>query len=142
MKSQAFFAAEPATSEADDVHDFYVEKDGLRYAGTHLLIDLTGASHLADLVVVETALRRAVSATGATLLDIELHHFSPQGGVSAVAILAESHMSIHTWPETGFAAVDIFLCGRCDAYQAISVLREVFAPDHVQVTEHKRGLMV
>ncbi len=132
----------PSAPKADDVRDYYVEKDGLRYAGTHLLIDLGGASRLADPTAVETALRRSVRATGATLIDIELHRFSPQGGVSAVAILAESHMSIHTWPETGFAAVDIFLCGRCDAYQAIPVLREAFAPDSVQITEHKRGLAV
>jgi len=142
MNSQAAIAAEPATSEVEETCDYYVEKDGLRYAGTHLLIDLVGASQLNDLVVVESALRRAVTATGATLLNIDLHHFSPQGGISGVAILAESHMSIHTWPETGFAAVDIFLCGRCDAYEAIPILKEIFNPDTVQVTEHKRGLVV
>ena len=142
MKSHMAFATDLTTSEEEQAVDFYVEKDGLRYAGTHLLIDMDGASHLNDLVLVEAVLRRAVESTGATLLNIELHHFSPQGGISGVAILAESHMSIHTWPETGFVAVDIFLCGRCDAYQAIPVLREAFQPDAVQVTEHKRGLVV
>ena len=125
----------------EDGYDYYVEKDGLRYAGTHLLIDLIGASRLNDLTIVEDALRRAVAATGATLLDLELHHFSPQGGISGVAILAESHMSIHTWPETAFAAVDIFLCGHCDAYQVIPILKDIFQPDSVQVSEHKRGLV-
>ena len=134
-------AAEPAAPETPGVDDFHVEKDGLRYAGTHLLIDLIGACRLADPAVVETALRRAVGETGATLLDIELHRFSPQGGVTAVALLAESHMSIHTWPETGFAAVDIFLCGRHDPYRAIPVLKEAFMPDRLQVVEHKRGLV-
>lgn len=141
MKPQAIAANGLATAEVEDGYDFYVEKDGLRYAGTHLLIDLVGASHLNDLAAAERTLRRAVAAMGATLLDIKLHQFSPQGGVSGVAILAESHMSIHTWPETGFAAVDIFLCGRCDAYRAIPILKEAFQPDGVQVTEHKRGLV-
>ncbi len=141
MNSQALLADVSATQDPEDGYDFYVEKDVLRYAGTHLLIDLNGASRLSELETVEDALRRAVSATGATLLDIDLHHFTPQGGISGVAILAESHMSIHTWPETQFAAVDLFLCGRCDAYHAIPILKEVFQPDRVQVTEHKRGLV-
>ena len=141
MKSQVMIATGLTSAEVDDAYDYYVEKDGLRYAGTHLLIDLIGASNLSHLGAVEQALRNAVAATGATLLDIELHHFTPQGGVTGVAILAESHMSIHTWPETGFAAVDIFLCGRCDAYQAIPVLRDAFQPDGLQVIEHKRGLV-
>lgn len=135
-------ASMPVAPETSGVHDFYVEKDGLRYAGTHLLIDLIGARRLADPAVVETALRRAVGETGAALLDIELHRFSPQGGVTAVALLAESHMSIHTWPETGFAAVDVFLCGRRDPYRAIPALKEAFTPDRLQVVEHKRGLVV
>lgn len=135
-------AAESSAPETPGVHDYYVEKDGLRYAGTHLLIDLIGARRLADPAAVEVALRRAVAATGAVLLDVELHCFAPQGGVTAVALLAESHMSIHTWPETGFAAVDVFLCGRRDPYRAIPALREAFTPDRLQVVEHKRGLAV
>lgn len=141
MGSQVATATALASSERENVHDFYVEKDGLRYAGTHLLIDLIGARRLNDIAVVEDALRRSVSAAGATLLNIDLHHFSPQGGVSGVAILAESHMSIHTWPETGYAAVDVFLCGECNAYEAVPVLKKAFRPDSVQLTEHKRGLV-
>ena len=141
MKSQALLTDVMATKDMEGGYDYYVEKDGLRYAGTHLLIDLIGASCLNELTIVEDALRRAIAATGATLLNLELHHFSSQGGISGVAILAESHMSIHTWPETSFAAVDIFLCGHCDAYQAIPILRDIFQPDSVQVSEHKRGLV-
>ena len=141
MKPQAMLTDVLAIDDTGDGYDYYVEKDGIRYAGTHLLIDLIGASHLNELTIVEDALRRAVAATGATLLDLELHHFSPQGGISGVAILAESHMSIHTWPETAFAAVDIFLCGHCDAYQVIPILKDIFQPDSVQVSEHKRGLV-
>jgi S-adenosylmethionine decarboxylase len=120
---------------------FVVRKDGVCYAGTHLLIDLWGAENLDDLEAVDLALRRSVEACGATLLDIYLHRFTPNGGVSGVAVLAESHISIHTWPERGYAALDVFVCGVCDPYEAIPVLREAFRPERVQLTEQKRGLM-
>ena len=81
------------------------------YTGTHLLADLTGCAGLDDLARVEAALREAVAAARATLLDVRLHHFGEGQGVTGVALLAESHISIHTWPEHGYAAVDIFLCG-------------------------------
>lgn len=96
--------------------------------GQHLIADLWGCQGLADPAVVETALRRAVAAAGVTLLDLKLHHFGPQQGVTGVALLAESHISIHTWPEHGYAAVDIFLCGTSPASAAalaelVAVLR-------------------
>ncbi|WP_425229558.1 adenosylmethionine decarboxylase [Sphingomonas sp.] len=81
------------------------------YTGTHLLADLTGCTGLDDGDRVEAALREAVAAAQATLLDVRLHHFGEGHGVTGVALLAESHISIHTWPEHGYAAVDIFLCG-------------------------------
>lgn len=81
------------------------------YTGTHLLADLTGCSGLDDVARIEAALREAVAAARATLLDVRLHHFGPEQGVTGVALLAESHISIHTWPEHGYAAIDIFLCG-------------------------------
>lgn len=95
------------------------------YTGTHLLADLTGCSGLQDAARVEAALRAAVVAAGATLLDLRLHHFGPEQGVTGVALLAESHMSVHTWPEQGYAAVDIFLCGRAhDLDAALRVLSD------------------
>ncbi len=94
--------------------DYFVEKDGVKFAGTHLLVDLWGASNLADPALIDRACRQAALAAGATILHSHFHHFSPNGGVSGVVVLAESHISIHTWPERDFAAVDIFMCGACD----------------------------
>lgn len=103
--------------------------------GTHLLADLYGCRHLDDPVVIEAALRAGVAAAGATLLDIRLHHFGGHQGVTGVALLAESHMSIHSWPEHGFAAIDIFLCGAAqDPSAALAVVAAALAT--TRIVEH------
>ena len=119
--------ASPHTS-SDERTDFFIERDGKRFAGTHLIIDLIGASRLDDLAHIE-----------ATLLHIHLHHFTPNGGVSGVAVLSESHISIHSWPEADYAALDVFMCGEAEPHNAIEVLREAFAPSDIRVGEHLRG---
>lgn len=80
--------------------------------GTHLLLDLAGApfATLDDPSVVEAALVDTVSAMGAQVLGVHLHRLSPQG-ISGVVVISESHLTIHTWPERGEAAVDLFTCG-------------------------------
>lgn len=108
--------------------------------GLHLLIDCWGARHLRDPVAIEAAFRKAVSNSGATLLDIQLHTFGEGAGVTGVAILAESHMSIHTWPEIDYLAMDIFMCGSCDPYAALATLQEIFQPERTEVREHRRGI--
>ncbi len=120
--------------------DYFVERDGVRFAGIHLLVDMWGAAHLSDEDVIGEALARAAEASGAALLHIHLHTFTESGGISGVALLAESHISIHTWPERGFAAVDIFMCGACDPRGALPVLEDVFRPRDFRVTEQRRGL--
>jgi S-adenosylmethionine decarboxylase len=127
-----------AAAESDR-KDYFVERDGMRYAGTHLLADLWGASQLDDPDHIDAALRAAALAAGATILHSHFHHFSPNGGVSGVVILAESHISIHTWPERNFAAVDIFMCGACDPYLSIPVLQDAFLPANIQLDEQRRG---
>jgi S-adenosylmethionine decarboxylase len=76
------------------------------------------------------------------LLNVDLHHFSPNGGISGVAVLAESHISIHTWPEISYAAVDVFMCGNAQPHKAIEVLKGVFLPGMVTLAEHKRGVIL
>ncbi|MBX9814616.1 MAG: S-adenosylmethionine decarboxylase proenzyme [Proteobacteria bacterium SG_bin5] len=95
----------------------------MSYDGRHLLADLFGCPGLDDAALIERALRDAAAAAGATLLDLRLHGFGPGAGVTGVALLAESHISIHSWPEHGYAAIDIFLCGRRhDPAAALDVL--------------------
>ena len=113
----------------DDRKDYFIERDGHRYAGTHLIIDLFGAKRLDDLKHIKETLKRCVEVAGATLLHIHLHHFTPNGGVSGVAVLAESHISIHSWPEAGYAALDVFMCGNAKPHATVDVLKAAFKPD-------------
>ena len=124
---------------AEESKDYFVERDGMKFAGMHLLVDLWDATRLNDPDYIDAALREAATVAGATILHSHFHHFEPGGGVSGVVVLAESHISIHTWPERNFAAVDIFMCGACDPYKSLPVLRQAFSPGRVEVGEQRRG---
>jgi len=121
--------------------DYFITKDGVTFAGTHLLLELWDAENLCDAEFAERALANAAEAAGATLLHLHVHHFGPNSGVTGIAVLAESHISMHSWPERGFAALDIFMCGACDPYKAVEVLKDAFRPVHISVGEHRRGIL-
>jgi len=127
-----------ASAPVEEREDHFAIRDGVRCAGVHLIVDLHGAQGLDDIDLIETTLRRCVDAARATLLHIHLHHFSPNG-VSGVAVLAESHISIHTWPDAGYAALDVFMCGQAIPDACIPVLREAFKAERVEVNEILRG---
>jgi S-adenosylmethionine decarboxylase len=129
---------EQATPHAND---HFIKRGDLEFAGTHLIIDLWGATGLDDLELMESTLRRAVDAARATLLHIHLHHFTPNGGISGVAVLAESHISVHTWPERSYAAFDIFMCGDAEPGAAVPVLEAAFRPARSKLTELLRGVV-
>jgi len=122
---------------AEEPEGHFAMRKGVRCAGVHLILDLHGATGLDDIDLIEATLRRCVDAARATLLHIHLHHFQPNG-VSGVAVLAESHISIHTWPDASYAAVDIFMCGKADPDACIPVLREAFGA-RIEVNEILRG---
>jgi S-adenosylmethionine decarboxylase len=128
-----------AASDIEQRNDHFVVRNGVRCAGAHLIVDLYGAERLDDVDHIEATLRRCVDAAGATLLHIHLHHFEPNGGVSGVAVLAESHISIHSWPERSYAALDIFMCGNAEPDKCVPVLRQAFNPGRVAVSELLRG---
>lgn len=132
---------EPSLQAIDGGKDHFVVRDGVRFAGTHLILDLWGGRRLDDLALIEKALRRIVKAAKATLLHIHLHRFTPNGGVSGVAVLAESHISVHTWPERAYAAFDVFMCGDAMPHVAMAELRRAFKPERLEVVEHRRGIV-
>lgn len=108
--------------------------------GTHLLVDLYGAAHLTDALRLEAALRAAAAAAGATVITAHFHSFPGAAGVTGMLLLAESHISIHTWPELRYAAVDIFICGATDATAAREALEAALTPERVVVVAVQRGL--
>ncbi len=122
----------------DSRDDHFIRRDGKVFAGTHLIIEVIGAEGLDDEARIQGAFRDCVETCGATLLHIHTHKFSPQG-VSGVAVLAESHISVHTWPEIGYGAFDVFMCGEARPWAAVEVLRHTFNAGEVRVKELLRG---
>lgn len=108
--------------------------------GKHLLLDMYGADCLSDSEYIEKSLINAAKICGATVLNSHFHHFGENMGVTGVVLLAESHMSIHTWPENNFAAIDLFMCGSCNPEKAIVPLRNAFKPEKLDVSCHDRGM--
>lgn len=116
-------------------------ENNVRYAGTHLLIDMYGASPalLGNVDYLRRACEDAAKACGATILGGHYHPFGEGYGVSGVTLLAESHISVHTWPERQYAAFDIFVCGKCDPQFGVPVLEDRFWPCRIEVKMEKRG---
>jgi len=124
----------------DPAKDHFISENDRVYAGRHVILDFWGARELDNPELMETTLRRCVEEAGATLLHIHLHRFSPSGGLSGVAVLAESHISVHTWPENEFAAFDIFMCGETRPDKAVEALQQAYRPARVRMVEHLRGV--
>lgn len=122
----------------DERDDHFIRRDGKVFAGTHLIIEVVNGHGLDDEDRIQQAFRDCVTTCGATLLHIHTHKFSPQG-VSGVAVLAESHISVHTWPEIGYGAFDVFMCGDAQPWLAVDVLKAAFHTDDVRVKELLRG---
>ncbi len=110
--------------------------------GIHLLIEFCSCNRqkLDTLDYLESAMSRAAAAAGATVLKTAFQDFNPQG-VSGVVVIAESHLTIHTWPEHGYAAVDIFTCGtRVDPWKAVEYLEQELEAGSTHVKDFQRGL--
>lgn len=110
--------------------------------GRHILAEIYGCDEkmlnnrsLIEEIMVESALE-----AGAEVREVAFHKFSPQG-VSGVVVVSESHLAIHTWPELGYAAVDVFTCGdRVNPWDACNYLTSRFNAKHMTATEVKRGV--
>lgn len=119
--------------------DYFSYQDGIEFAGKHFLIDIWGATGLEDRDLLEDTLRESVRVSGASLLHLHIHQFTPTGGLSGTAILAESHINVHTWPERGFAAFDIFMCGDTEPEKVEAIIMKAFRPDKTTVELKLRG---
>ena len=107
----------------------------------HGLLDLYGCPTglLQDESRLKALLEQAAAAAGATVIGSHFHTFGGAGGVTGVLLLAESHISIHTWPEHGFAAVDAFICGSMQLERVRLFLQEALQADSSTWTVKRRG---
>jgi S-adenosylmethionine decarboxylase len=119
--------------------DFFREKSNIKHTGSHLIIDIYGAINLSDISFMKDVFVECIEKCGATLLGSDFHNFEPNGGISGIAVLSESHISVHTWPEYNYAAFDVFMCGAADTMKAVDVIKERFKPQRVEVNEFLRG---
>jgi len=114
----------------------------LKALGTHIVCELSGcdAAKLTDVEVVREMMQNAARAANATIIETAFHRFQPQG-VSGVVVIQESHLSIHTWPETGYAAMDFYTCGdHTDPWLACLHAAKVLSAKRMLTTEFKRGI--
>ena len=111
--------------------------------GNHLIIELyeCHSETINDVQSVEEKLVEAVNISGANVVQSVIHKFNPHG-ISGVVVIEESHFSVHTWPEYGYCALDIFTCGdEIDCHSALQYLKKEFQAKHLSVTEMKRGML-
>ena len=116
----------------------------MKALGRHILAEVYGCDRavLDDPERVERILVDAALDAGAEVREVAFHKFSPQG-VSGVVIISESHLAVHTWPELGYAALDVFTCGdRVDPWQACDAVVTAFGAQNVTATETLRGMQV
>ena len=108
--------------------------------GNHILVEFMNCDpHIMnDVAAIEKDMVAAAQKAGATVINSTFHHFSPYG-VSGVVVIQESHLAIHTWPEYGYAAVDLFTCGEMDAWISFDWLKEAFGAKSYSALEMKRG---
>jgi len=114
----------------------------MKILGRHLIAELVECNRLTldNLEQLQEHLEESVRQSGATIVKSVFHRYNPQG-VSGVIVIAESHISIHTWPEYGYAAVDFFTCGEAvDPYKAYEYIKQSLQAKDAHLTELKRGL--
>ena len=114
----------------------------MKMLGRHLIVEFVDCNHqmLDNLAALEQHMKESVRRAGATIVESVFHRYNPQG-VSGVVVIAESHISIHTWPEYGYAAVDFFTCGdTVDPYKAHDYMKQALSAQSSSIQELRRGI--
>ena len=121
--------------------DHFIVDHNQIYAGSHLIIDLWNTSFDNRINTLKKIIKKAILIANATMLHIHLHRFGKEEGISGVAILAESHISVHTWPERDYIAFDIFMCGNTNPKEAAQYLIDTLKPKKNKIINLRRGVI-
>jgi len=114
-----------------------------KYSGKHLILDLfdVDPKFLCSVNEIKKCLKKAATSAKATVLKDAFHHFGKDHGVTGIIVLSESHISIHTWPEERYAAIDIFMCGVCNPEDSIEEINNYFKPGNLSKNVLYRGII-
>lgn len=120
---------------------YYIEAEEKKYAGVHILIDMWYQSE-PSIDTVKFFIEKILLVSGSKLIEIMSHEFNAHGGISVLALLSQSHISFHSWPEYNYAAIDIFLCGNIFNDELAAIIEKVFLPQKTEINLHYRGIIV
>ena len=121
--------------------DHFIIEDNVTYAGKHIIVDLWRSSFDNKINTLKKMIKEAVKLSRAKIINIHMHRFGKEQGISGLAVLAESHISVHTWPEREYIAFDIFMCGDTNPEIATKYLIKILKPKANKVKIIKRGII-
>ena len=119
--------------------DYFIIEKNIIFAGTHIILDLWDCNFSNNIVSLKKIIKEAANLSKANILHMHMHRFGKDQGISGVAVLAESHISVHTWPERSYMAFDIFMCGNTYPELASEFLIAMLKPKRKKVEIIKRG---
>ena len=120
--------------------DHFIVENNLVFAGIHIIIDLWDCNFDNKIIPLRKMIKEAVKLSKANILHLHMHRFGKEQGISGVAVLAESHISVHTWPERKYIAFDIFMCGDTCPELASEYLIKTLKPKRKKIQIIKRGI--
>ena len=118
----------------------FIVENNLVFAGIHIIIDLWDCNFVNKIIPLRKMIKEAVKLSKANILHLHMHRFGKEQGISGVAVLAESHISVHTWPERKYIAFDIFMCGDTCPELASEYLIKTLKPKRKKIEIIKRGI--
>jgi S-adenosylmethionine decarboxylase len=127
--------------EKEVSEDYFIIEKNITFAGTHIILDLWNCSSCNKITTLKRIIKEAASLSKANILHMHMHRFGKEQGISGVAVLAESHISVHTWPERNYMAFDIFMCGNTYPELASEFLVKILKPKRKKIEIIKRGII-
>ena len=134
-----FFSLRKKSNKVTTDH-FIIDKS-IMYAGKHIILDLWNPLFNNRIDSIKSIIKKAVKISRATIVHMHMHRFGKEQGISGMVVLAESHISLHTWPERGYIAFDIFMCGDTNPELAANYLIEQLKPEKHNIKLIKRGVI-